>query len=72
MLSPEETQLYIRKLSDILYKENYTNLAAVIAAHPYGIEISPDQYSEIECVELDNKPLIVLFYKSDCPIACRL
>lgn len=72
MLSPEETQLYIRKLSDILYKENYTNLAAVIAAHPYGIEISPDQYSQIEGVELDNKPLIVLFYESDCPIACRL
>lgn len=90
MVSPEETELYIRKLSDIVYKENDMNLAAAIAAYPFGIDVSPDQYSEIasrlltsvrlpgnqapqiDGLELDNKPLIVLFYESDCPFASRL
>lgn len=88
IVSPEQTESYIRKLSDILYKENEINLAAAIAAYPYGIEVSPDQYSEIanrlltsvrlpgnqaptiDSIELNNKPLIVLFYESDCP-SCK-
>lgn len=88
MVSPEETESYIRKISNILYKENNINLAALIAAYPYGIEVSPDEYSEIanrlltsvrlpgnqapqiEGVELNNKPSIVLFYESDCP-SCK-
>lgn len=81
--SPGDIGSYVRRMSDLMYERD-SNLAAAIAAYSYGMEVSPDRYSEtaarlltavrlpgndapgIDGCNIEDGPLIVLFYESDC------